>query len=81
MQDYAMSTWQCMLLLAGTPPAIVQALNAAVNKAAADSDLQKQFSAQGVQLQQSTPQQLETRLRADIPKWLKVARAAGVEPE
>ncbi|VTU26138.1 Argininosuccinate lyase [Variovorax sp. SRS16] len=78
---YAMSTWQCMLVPAGTPASIVQALNAAVNKAVADPDLQKQFAAVGVQLQSSTPAQLEARLRADIPNWIKVAQAAGVQPE
>lgn len=81
VHGYAMSTWQCMLVPAGTPAAIVQALNAAVNKAVAAPDLQKQFSAVGVQLQQSTPAQLEARLRADIPNWIKVAQAAGVQAE
>jgi tripartite-type tricarboxylate transporter receptor subunit TctC len=79
--DYAMSTWQCILAPAGTPADIVQRLNIAVNKAAADPDLQRQFTAVGVQLQQSTPGQLEARLRGDIPRWIQVARAAGVQPE
>lgn len=78
---YAMSTWQCMLLPAGTPAPIVSALNAAVNKAAADEALQKQFAALGVQLQQSTPAQLKARLRTDIAAWAKVAQAAGLQPE
>ena len=78
---FAMSTWQCLLLPAGTPAPVVQAFNAAVNKAVADPELQKQFAALGVQLQESTPAQLEARLRADLSNWAKVAQSAGVQPE
>jgi tripartite-type tricarboxylate transporter receptor subunit TctC len=77
----SMTTWHAMLLPAGTPQSIVEALNAAVNKATGDMVLQQQFAAQGVQLQQSTPAQLEAHLRAEVGTWARVAQAAGVQPE
>jgi len=81
VENYAMSTWQCLLFPAKTPDAIVQALNHAVNEALEDEAMRKKFAAAGVQLQKSTPAQLEERLRADIPAWIKVAQAAGIQPD
>lgn len=76
-----MASWQMVLVPAGTPLAIVDTLNAAVNKATADADLQRQFAAQGVQLQQSTPAQCAALLRSEVANWARVARSAGVQPE
>ena len=66
---------------ARTPTAIVEAVNAAINKATADADLQRQFGALGVQLQQSTPAQGEAFLRDEVATWAKVTKASGVQPE
>lgn len=76
-----MSTWHMVLVPSGTPDPIVSILNAAVNKATADPDLQRQSGAQGVQLQQSTPLQSEAFLRAEVAAWASVAKASGVQPE
>jgi tripartite-type tricarboxylate transporter receptor subunit TctC len=80
-EGYAMSTWQCVLLPAGAPDAIVQRLNAAVNKAAADPELQKQFGSIGVQMHQSTPAQFGAYMREEVARWAQVARSVGIQPE
>ena len=81
LPDYAMATWQCVLLPAGTPQPIVQKLNAAVNAATADPQLNKQFAAIGVQLQQSTPESFEAYMRTEVSKWAAIARSVGIAPE
>lgn len=81
IEGYAMSTWQCVLLPAGAPDAIVQKLNAAVNKAAADPELQKQFGSIGVQMHQSTPAQFGAYMRDEVARWARVARSVGIQPE
>lgn len=81
LEGYAMSTWQCVLLPAGAPDAIVQKLNAAVNKAAADPELQKQFGSIGVQMHQSTPAQFGAYMREEVARWAQVARSVGIQPE
>lgn len=81
LEGYAMSTWQCVLLPAGAPDAIVQRLNAAVNRAAADPELQKQFGSIGVQMHQSTPAQFGAYMREEVARWTQVARSVGIQPE
>lgn len=76
-----MATWQCVLAPAGTPPAVVDILNRAVNAAAADQELQRRHAAQGVQLQTSTPAQVQSYMRAEVERWAGVARGAGIVPE
>lgn len=76
-----MSTWHAIVVPAGTPAAIVETLNGAINKATADAELQRQFGSVGVQLQQSTPAQSETFLRNEVAAWAKVAKASGLQPE
>lgn len=74
-------TWHGVLMPARTPPAVVTALNEAVNKAVADPALRKQFEPQGVQFQSSTPDQFGTFLRAELKRWAGAVQAAGVEAE
>jgi tripartite-type tricarboxylate transporter receptor subunit TctC len=74
-------TWHGLLVARGTPPAIVKALNEAVNKAVADPTLRSQFEPQGVLLQSSTPEQFGTYLRAELKRWAGAVQAAGIEAE
>jgi len=78
---YDMGTWNGVLLPAATPAPIVQTLNDAFNRAAADAQVKRQLSPQGVQLQQTSPAQSDAFLRAEFVRWAKVAQAAGVQPE
>lgn len=81
LPDYAMSTWQCILLPAGTPDAIAEKLNHAANAAAADEQLQKQFNAIGVQLQQSNRNELATFMQTEVKRWARIAQSVGITPE
>lgn len=81
ISGYDMGTWNGVLVPAGTPESIVQTLNDAFNRAAADDQVQRQLTPQGVQLQQSSPAQSDAFLRAEIVRWAKIAQGAGVQPE
>jgi tripartite-type tricarboxylate transporter receptor subunit TctC len=74
-------TWHGLLVPTGTPPAVVQALNEAVNRAVADPALRGQFEPQGVLLQASTPAQFGSYLRAELQRWAGAVQAARIEPE
>lgn len=75
------STWHGLLLPAKTPPAIIARLNKEVNLAVSDPELKERFGPLGVELQTSTPEKLGLYLRAEIDRWKKAARIAGIEPE
>lgn len=73
--------WYGLFLPAGTPTAIVAKLNAAQKHAASLPDLRKQFTALGAELAANTPEQFTAFVRAEMAKWAKVVKDAGIKPE
>ena len=63
---------------AKTPKDIIARLNTEVRKALDTSDVRERFAAQGVVAGGSTPEELGAILAAEIEKWAKVIKAAGI---
>ena len=73
-------SWYGVLAPAGTPPAIVAKVNADIQKAMALPDVKAQLELQGLQAAGGSPAQFDTFIRAEIDKWGKAIKAAGVPP-
>ena len=78
---YDVELWFGMWAPKGTPAAIVERLNAAVNKALRDPDIEKSFTAGGFRITGGPPQRFTERIRKDLARWNKVVAAAGVKPD
>jgi tripartite-type tricarboxylate transporter receptor subunit TctC len=78
LRDYEHSTWYGLYVPAGTPRAVVDRLNAAARDAVASADVRRTFDTQGVEPASSTPEEFRAFLAAEIAKWAKVVRAAGL---
>ncbi len=63
---------------ARTPKDIIARLNTEVRKVLDSSDVRERFAAQGVVAGGSTPEELGAILAAEIEKWAKVIKAAGI---
>ena len=74
---YEATLWYGMLAPGRTPPAIIRRLNAELGKIMEQPDLIEKLSSQGVEPYFSTPEAFTARIRDEIPKWAKVAAAAG----
>lgn len=70
-----------ILAPAGTPPAVVNILNAAFLKAVRSAAVKESFKTMGADPQETTPEQFSAYIRSDIEKWKKVAQAAGIKSE
>lgn len=66
---------------AGTPPEIVQRLNAALNKALVNPAVKERFAAQGAEMRPGTSEVLGKFLRDDLAKWKKVVQQTGLKLE
>jgi tripartite-type tricarboxylate transporter receptor subunit TctC len=73
--------WFGMWAPKGTPAAIVERLNAAVNKALRDPDIEKNFAAGGFRSTGGTPRRFAERIAKDMERWDKVVAASGLKPE
>jgi tripartite-type tricarboxylate transporter receptor subunit TctC len=76
--QYDVSSWQALMVPAGTPPGVVAQLNDAVVKVLASPEVKEVFARQGANPTSSTPAQLEQFVRAEVARWKKVASEAGV---
>jgi tripartite-type tricarboxylate transporter receptor subunit TctC len=74
------TSWQGIGAPAGTPPAIVAKLNAAVLKVLESQTVKDQFAKQGVEASPSSPEQLAQYASAERARWTDVASKAGVKP-
>jgi tripartite-type tricarboxylate transporter receptor subunit TctC len=78
---YETTIWLGLMAPAGTPKAIIDRLNAEVVHIIARPDVKKAWNEQGAEPMSMTPADFEKYLNADIAKWAKVVKSAGMKPE
>ena len=66
---------------AGTPPAVIQALNAAAQKSLALPEVRERLLGLASPPVGGTPEQFASHLKREIDKWARVIRAANIKPE
>ncbi|MGZ9005474.1 MAG: Bug family tripartite tricarboxylate transporter substrate binding protein [Burkholderiales bacterium] len=66
---------------AGTPRAAIDRVLAALKASLSDASVRERLSGEGADPVGSTPEEYEQFTRSEIEKWIKVARAAGIQPE
>ena len=81
LAGYDANTWGGILAPAGTPKAVVATLNAGINKALAAEDMRAKLVANGIDIQGGTPERFGAYIKAEVAKWAKVTKDAGIEPE
>jgi tripartite-type tricarboxylate transporter receptor subunit TctC len=78
MPDLKAENWYGMVAPAGTPPAIVAALNRIATEAMADKAVREKLASQGAELIGDSPEHFHDFLAREIDKWAKVIKDAGI---
>ena len=78
---YEATTWGGILAPAGTPREVVAKLNVAINAALKMDDVRERLSGAGIEIQGGTPEQFGEVIRAEVDKWGRVVKEAGILPE
>ena len=66
---------------AKTPPEVLQLLQREVSVSLNDATLKEKLLGQGIEIESSTPEALRDLLQAEIAKWARVIKDAGITPE
>jgi tripartite-type tricarboxylate transporter receptor subunit TctC len=74
-------TWFGLLGPAGTPKAVVDRVNAELNKALATPEIQARFVQLGFEPVGGSSAEFAAKIQRDAAKWSKVIKEAGVKPE
>ena len=77
---YEATIWLGIMAPAGTPKAVVDKLNAEINKVLARPETKEAWAKQGAVPIVMSPAEFDKYLRDDIEKWAKVIETAGIKP-
>ena len=81
LKGFNATSWVGLLAPARTPRSLVMKLNRDANKALAEPELRRQLDARSLEAWPGTPEALATHIAAEIERWGKVAKDAGVKLE
>ena len=81
MPELRVENWYGMVAPAGTPPAIIAALNRIATEAMADPAVKEKLASQGAELIGDTPEHFRRFIESEIAKWAKVINDAGIATE
>ena len=79
VKDSEVYAFQGILGPKGISPAIVQRLNADLNKALVSPDVVKRMNDFGMEALPGTPEQFRAMARAESKRWGEIIKAAGVK--
>jgi len=79
--DILVPTYFALLAPAGTPPAVVAALNAAMKKALADPAVAERLAGAGLVPEGGTPDAMAASLKQDVPRFADLVKKIGIKPE
>ena len=81
LKGFESNTYFGVFAPAGTPPAIVQKLNAEINKALQAPDFRERLAALGAEPVGGTPEQFSRVIESETVKYAAVIKRAGIKPE
>jgi tripartite-type tricarboxylate transporter receptor subunit TctC len=82
LPGYRFGTWYGVFAPAGTPPAIVNRLHAEINKALQSPDVRAKYAEMGMDDSVTrTPEEFAALVRADIARFAKLVKEAGIKIE
>jgi tripartite-type tricarboxylate transporter receptor subunit TctC len=78
LPDFDISAWTGLFAPAGTPPAIIDRLNAETQKIAGNKDYVARIQAMGTDVASSSPQVFGKFVGDDVSRWTTVIHRAGI---
>ncbi|OFZ93165.1 MAG: hypothetical protein A3F74_11985 [Betaproteobacteria bacterium RIFCSPLOWO2_12_FULL_62_58] len=81
VSGYEVVVWYGLFAPAGTPNSVIGRLNKETVRAVQSRDMQERFAAEGGRTVGNTPEQFQEIIKADVAKWAKIVKDAGITVE
>jgi tripartite-type tricarboxylate transporter receptor subunit TctC len=78
---YAAVIWLGVMAPRGTPPAIVNRLNAQITRIASRPDVRDEWAKQGAVAMTMSPEEFGRFIGDDVVKWERIVRISGAKPD
>ena len=79
VRGYELNSWQGFFAPAGTPPAIIQRLNAEIVRVLNNREIRDQLVAQGFDIVGSAPEGLAREIAEGTPRWAQLVKSSGAK--
>lgn len=79
LPNFTQSLWYGIAFPQGTPSAVVERFNKALNKVLTDRVVVADLAAKGINAHPGAPAELQAAVAADIPYWAGIAKAVGAK--
>jgi tripartite-type tricarboxylate transporter receptor subunit TctC len=81
VDGYEVVGWNGVLAPANTPRPIIDKLNKVIVDALKTPEMEKFLLEQGIEPAGNSPEEFAALMHADIEKWIRVTREAGIQPQ
>ncbi len=81
IKGFNMDAWAGLVAPAGTPPDVVDKLNAALRPVIDSPDVQQKFKNVGFEGFSSTPLELGEFIKIQLAEWQKMIKDAGIQSD
>jgi tripartite-type tricarboxylate transporter receptor subunit TctC len=81
VDGYEVVGWNGVLAPANTPRPIIDKLNKTIVEALKTPEIEKFLAEQGIEPAGNSPEEFAALMHADIEKWIRVTREAGIQPQ
>lgn len=81
LPGFETTSWHGVLVPVKTPPAISAKLHAELVKAITQPEVKDVFTAQGIDVVASSPEEFRAYIKGERDKWTKVIQAIGLKPQ
>jgi tripartite-type tricarboxylate transporter receptor subunit TctC len=81
MKDFDDLTWLAFFAPAGTPPEIVNRMNAEITKALAQPDVSEKLASLGLEVRPNTPAEFAAYVRSEVQKWAQAVKDSGAKAD
>ncbi len=81
LPGFEYTTWYGMLAPAGTPKPVIARLYGDLSALLRQPRIQERFSAQGLEVRASAPQDFSKHLTGEVARWQQVVSAAGIQKQ
>jgi tripartite-type tricarboxylate transporter receptor subunit TctC len=78
IKDFEVTSWSGLAAPHGTPPAIIQRLNAEVRRTLAVPDVKKRLESFGGDVQASTPDEMKAQIAREVARWTALVRETNM---
>ncbi|MGE8318468.1 MAG: Bug family tripartite tricarboxylate transporter substrate binding protein [Comamonas sp.] len=79
IKPFDVSSWFGLIAPAGTPPEIVNRLNAAMNQAFDKPEVKEAYAKLGAVAEKNTPQQFGAFIKSEVTNWAPVVKSSGAK--